>query len=74
MYKLHIKDKSLELREDDKLVFISSNRDNSILNEIAIITEIILKHKNEKYISILGLSLIFLLNLYYSFNIIPLYS
>lgn len=52
MYKLHIKDKSLELREDDKLVFISSNRDNSILNEIALITEIILKHKNEKYIKI----------------------
>ena len=52
MYKLHIKDKSLELREDDKLVFISSNRDKTILNEIALITEIILKHKDDKYIKI----------------------
>lgn len=52
MYKLHIKDNSFELREDDKLVFISSNRDKRILNEIALITEIILKHKDDKYIKI----------------------
>ena len=52
LYKLHIKDKSIELREDNNLVFISSNRDKTILNEIALITEIILKHKDDKYIKI----------------------
>lgn len=52
MYKLHIKDSSIELRKDNKLVFISSNRDKTLLNEIALITEIILKHKEDKYIKI----------------------
>lgn len=52
MYKLHIKDNSIELREDNNLVFISSNRDKTLLNEIALITEIILKHKEDKYIKI----------------------